>query len=359
MKMICAKTRMDTTLCGCNPCEATVSAVDDAPPPKYSVVRMSDVEEKPTEWVIEGILPASDVVVLIGEEGIGKGLWWIEQTRAITSLGDAVVLIVAEDDPARALKPRMRAADIDTRLVSIIVADAETLTGHPYLPTDTAEVEQVLRDTEAKLLIIDPWVSVVPGHLQLKDSQQARAALDPLTVLARRTGCCILAVAHTNRTNGSTRDRVGLTAVLRHAARVLLLMLEDPDEEAEILVGVDKANGVARLPATRWRKSGDADAWHITLVDGDSGASIREWDESFRARSDARSSSRWAEVVHAARGNSGLVTRADIHGIYGPDHERAADKAISRWVTNGRLIRHDKGVFEVLTAAGGAQGTPP
>ena len=350
MKLICAKTHMDTELCDCNPCPAILTQPDTAP--KFTAVRMSDIPERPTLWAIDGLLPLSDVAVLVGEEGIGKGLWWIEQVRQITSDGYDVVLIVAEDDPSRTLRPRMQVAGVDTDRVHIIVSDPQMMIGHPYLPTDDAEVEQVIRDTDAQLLVIDPWVSVVPGHLTLKDSQQARGALDPLTVLARRTDCCILAVAHTNRSNGSTRDRVGLTAVLRQAARVLLLALEDPEDDTHILVGVDKANNTRRGPAARWQKLGEGDAWRVQLVDMDSGASIRDWDATFRAMQDGRTSDKWAEVVRTAMTSGGMVTRGLIQAIYGDGHEDAADKAIHRWVASGRLLRHERGVFEVPAAEG-------
>lgn len=351
MRSICAKTRMDVALCGCDPCEVTVLATVTEER-RFSVIRMSEIPYRMTEWVIPGLLPASDVVVLVGEEGIGKGLWWIEQIRQVTTRGEAVVLIVAEDDPSRALRPRMEAAGVDLDLVHLIVVDPETLTGHPYLPTDSDEVEKVIAETGARLLILDPWISVVPGHLSLKDSQQARAALDPLTVLARRTTACILAVAHTNRTDGSTRDRVGLTAVLRQSCRVLIMAIEDPDDETSLLVGIDKANNTHRGPAVRWLKSGEGDAWCVSLVQSDTGLTIQEWDAQIRAARDQRTTTKWAEVQSVARAAGGMVTRSEVVAIYGgPEHVDAADKAIARWTANGRLVRNDRGIYEVPTAA--------
>jgi hypothetical protein len=311
---------------------------------------MSKIQARPTEWIVPGLLPASDVAVLVGEEGIGKGLWWIEQVRRVTDAGMPVVLIVAEDDPERALRPRMDAAGVDVSLVHIMVQNPETLTGHPYLPSHSDEVERAISDTGARLLVLDPWVSVVPGHLNIRDTQQARQALDPLTVLARRTAACILAVAHTNRSSGSTRDRVGLTGVLRQVARVLILALEDPDDPSSLLVGVDKANGAARGPATRYRKSGTGDGWTATVATADTGRTIREWDAEFQMQGDGRTTDRWPAVRHVADENGGVVTRAQIVEVYGGrEHGDAADKAIARWVKGDRLSRVSghAGVFEV------------
>jgi len=318
---------------------------DDGTIGGFTVKTMTDIKSKITQWVIPDLLPASDVAVLVGEEGIGKGLWWIAQVKRVTDAGQHVVLIVAEDDPERTLRPRMDAAGVDTSLVHLIVRDAETLTGHPYLPTNSIEVAAVIRHYNAVLLVVDPWVSTVPGMLSLRDTQQARAALDPLTVLARYTGVCILAVAHTNRTNGSSRDRVGLTAVLRQVARVLVLALEDPADETLLLVGIDKANSARRGPASKYRKSGTDGAWMVTVEEDDTGHTIREWDDIHRAERDGRTTDKWAAVRAAA--DKGMVTRSAIVATY-DTNTKAADKAISRWVKSGRLHRRSDGIYEVV-----------
>lgn len=311
----------------------------------FTVITLSDVKRRKTVWLIPGLLPAGDVVVAVGEEGIGKGLWWIAQVKRVTDAGRHVVLIVAEDDPERALGPRLDAAGVDSALVHLIVKDRESLTGHPYLPTHTAEVRAVIEHYDAALLIIDPWVSVVPGTLVLRDTQQAREALDPLTVLARQTDVCILAVAHTNRTNGSTRDRVSLTAVLRQVARVLILALEDPADDTVLLVGIDKANNTTRGSASSFTKSGQGDAWRVTVKEEDTGKTIREWDHLHRTDSDGRTGWRWREVRDAA--DFGMITRADVVKTY-EGNTKAADKAIGRWIKTGRLNRREDGIYEIM-----------
>lgn len=320
---------------------------DEEQTERFAVVTMSEVKAKATEWVVPGLLPASDVAVLVGDEGLGKGLWWIAQIQRVTDRGGHVLLIAAEDDPERALRPRLDAAGVDAARVHLIVADRETLTGHPYLPTHAAEVAEMIERYSIRLLILDPWVSVVPGNLNIKDTQQARQALDPLTRLARQTGVCILAVAHTNRTNGSTRDRVGLTAVLRQVARVVILALEDPEDDEALLVGVDKANNTPRGPAIRYRKSGLGDAWKATIEEV-TDMTIRDWDDKFRLAADGRTTDRWLAVQAVAQANKGPITRAEIIACYGGDeHKEVADKAIGRWVKSKRLVRIESGLFEV------------
>ena len=61
------------------------------------------------------------------------------------------------------------------------------------------------------------------------------------------------AVAHPNRDEGDLRARVGLSAVLRvQAARLLLFAIEPPDDDTQLIVGIDKANAppAHRQPST-------------------------------------------------------------------------------------------------------------
>ena len=56
---------------------------------------------------------------------------------------------------------------------------------------------------------------------------------------------------------------------------------------------------------------------------------------------------RWPLVLAAA--NQGLIQRADIVTIYeesGSD-EAAANKAIGRWLSSGRLVKKGSGVYEL------------
>ena len=63
----------------------------------------------------------------------------------------------------------------------------------------------------------------------------------------------VLAVAHPNRGEGDLRARVGLSAVLRQAAQVLLFAIEPPDDDTQLIVGMEKQRAT-RSPATVYRK---------------------------------------------------------------------------------------------------------
>ena len=317
----------------------------------FRTIRIDEVNPMATTYVVPGLVPRGDLVVLVGEEGIGKGLFWTRIVAERSRAGRVTLLICGEDDYQRVVRPRLDVVGADLSKVVAMVLDPATMTGQPLLPLHEEEVAQAIRDTGADLLILDPWVSVVQSGLRLRDTQDARAALGPLQQMARSLSIGILAVAHPNRGDGSLRDRVGLTAVLRQSARVLVFALEDPDDPTTLYVGVEKANGMRRANATRYRKTQVAHeiAGEVSQVDKGTPTeqTIRARDAALRPP-DGRTTEKWATVVEAA--DKGMVTRAQIVEVY-DDNEHSADAAIGRWVKAKRLARADgvKGVYEVVT----------
>jgi 5S rRNA maturation endonuclease (ribonuclease M5) len=321
--------------------------------PRYRSVTMTNVKTRPTEYLIENLLPRADLVVAVGEEGIGKGLWWCHLVANLTQRDEHVTLICAEDDYARVVRPRLEVAGAVLDNVHLLVEDVDTLTGHPRLPAHTSEVADLIKATGTALLIIDPWVSTVGGLLRLRDTQDARAALDPLTIMARLSGATILAVAHPNRGEGSLRDKVGLTAALRQTARVLIFAIEDPEDDSVVYVGVEKANQMARQPAEKFVKTSRShpiagQVWMV-VPQGPTQRTIREWDDYANDVRDHRVTERWELVETKARSDGGVIARVDIVAIYVADGStaKAADKAISRW--RGKRLRStdEPGIYEL------------
>jgi hypothetical protein len=319
---------------------------------------MDTVKPRPTTWLVRDLIPDGDLTVLIGEEGIGKGLWWTDIAARLTRQGHKGLLICGEDDYERTVRPRLDVAGADTSLIATIVRDQESLTGQPIFPTNTLEVEAAIREHGFRWVIIDPWISTVSSQLAVKDTQSARQALDPLMALARRTEVAILAVAHPNRGEGSLRDRVGLTAALRQTARVLIFALEDPEDNTRLYVGVEKANGSSRGPASLYAKRPAehrdvGQVWRVETLEDDTGLTIREWDAAFHnaKKDDGRTTDRWTHVVVESTKHGMEITRQQVIEIYrkaGAAHpEKAADKAIARWLGSGTLVRQAGGRYQV------------
>ena len=99
-----------------------------------------------------------------------------------------------------------------------------------------------------------PWVSPVSDQLRLQITQEPAEPSIRCCRWQSITLRLVLAVAHPNRGEGDLRARVGLSAVLRQAAQVLLFAIEPPDDDTQLIVGTEKANAATRSPATLYRK---------------------------------------------------------------------------------------------------------
>lgn len=166
----------------------------------------------------------------------------------------------------------------------------------------------------------------------------------------------MLAVAHPNRGEGDLRARVGLSAVLRQVARLMLWAIEPPDDDTKLMVGIEKANDTDRAPASVYRKvpkkhpALPKPVWAVEQITDAPRLTIRQWHDQYRSDRDHRTTDRWLSVLAAAA--NGLIQRADIIAVYeesGSD-EKAADKAISRWLKAGRLEKKGSGVYELVNA---------
>lgn len=300
----------------------------------FSVVPFSDISERTIEWLVEGTIPRHTAVVLVGEEGIGKGLYCASLIAKVTAGTDPidVLMIVSEDDPETVLKARLRAAGADMSRVHLMVADVESLTGVPLIPNDTSDVLDAIRKTGASLVVVDPWMSIVPGNLSIKDTQQARQALDPLNALARQSGASFLLVTHTNRmVGGSARNRYGGTVALRQASRLCLMAIADPHDPECLYVGVEKANVAGVTAATKFRKVEGDGAWKIEIAEEQPEDTIHALLEVFDREEDDRTTDRWGEVLDLA--TDGVITRGQVIDLYreAGSSKDAADKSIRRW----------------------------
>jgi hypothetical protein len=323
---------------------------------RFTVRRFADIQPRTSTWLLNDLLPDDDLTVFIGEEGIGKGLFAATVIARVTKAGHNVLIIATEDDFERVLRPRLDVAGADVSRCITMLADVDTLQGQPNLPHNRLEVEAVINEYKVRLVYIDPWVSSVSGGLRLQNTQDARSAIDPLLAMARATHCSVLAVAHPNRGEGDLRARVGLSAVLRQAARLLLFALEPPDDDTRLIVGIEKANDTGRSPAAVYRKVPrkhpelPRSVWAVEEVSDAPNMTIRQWHDRYRTDRDQRTSDRWPDVLSAAV--DGLILRADIIAIYetSGSNEKAADKAIGRWLNTGRLEKKGGGVYELASS---------
>jgi hypothetical protein len=232
---------------------------DEAPVPRIWNATDLRPAAQPS-WLAKGRLQRGAVNLLVGDEGIGKSLLWVWITAAVTTgkpvpeygipdRAPARVLIAAmtEDDWSSTVCPRLAVAGADIDMVDVICTECDG-SGAPAFPRDMFLIHEA--DPAPALIVVDAWLDTVPGGLRVRDPQDARRALHPWKELATATGAAVLLLVHTNRIQSvNARDRYGATYALRQKARVTLFAQWD-DEQGRLLVGPEKMNNGAPVPAS-------------------------------------------------------------------------------------------------------------
>lgn len=235
------------------------------------LVAMSTVEPEQVAWAWEPFLARGKINLIEGDPDLGKTTLALD-IAARLSTGSAMpdgtiagapvptIIISAEDGLADTVRPRLEAAgaDLDRILAlrAILEATGERL---PALPTDFGAIEEAIVRVGAGLVILDPLVALLDGHINTWRDQDVRRVLAPLARMAERTGCAIVAIRHLNKSRGShPMYRGGGSIGIIGAARVGLLVAADPDDRERRILATVKNNLAPHPPSLAFRLVGDA-----------------------------------------------------------------------------------------------------
>lgn len=203
-------------------------------------------------WMWEGRIPLGTATVFAGRGGEGKSTFALYLASLLNKgelPGDLrghqsdVLIISHEDDWGTVMNPRLVGAGANLHAIHKLTVDtvvdditAETI---PALPLDLGLIRQAVRQTGARMLIIDPITSTISGDLH--KVADVRRALDPLTALAQELDIAVIGIMHFNKGTGNASDKLSGSHAFRDAVRSLLLFATD-EETGQRVVTVDKSN---------------------------------------------------------------------------------------------------------------------
>ena len=167
-----------------------------------------------------------------------------------------VVILSAEDDLARTVRPRLEAAGADlARIATVALRARDGAIRAPLITSeDLAAVEQAVKDTDARLLIVDPLMAYLPDEVNTNRDHDVRRALRGLAELAERTACAVLAVRHLRKgTAENPLYRGGGSIGIIAAARAAFLLARDPDDPERRVLAPLKMNVAPEPPARAFR----------------------------------------------------------------------------------------------------------
>ena len=195
------------------------SIVLKEPPKKDSVkiIRMSDVELTPVEWLWKPYLPFGKLSVLQGNPGEGKTYFAMHLAAACTNgklLPNMermepfnVIYQTAEDGLGDTVKPRLIEAGADLNRV-LVIDDSDV-----QLTLSDERIEKAIIENNARLVIIDPIQAYLGADVDMNRANEVRPIFMRLGQVAQRTGCAILLIGHLNKAAGMQSLQRGLGSI--------------------------------------------------------------------------------------------------------------------------------------------------
>lgn len=254
------------------------------PKPELKLICMDDVEAKEVDWLWYPYIPYGKLTIVQGDPGEGKTTM-VLQLAALLSKGEKlpcdekertpvnVIYQTAEDGLADTVKPRLEAAGADcSRVLVIDECEAE-------LSMTDERIEQALKKTGAKVLILDPIQAYLGANVDMHRANEIRPVMKRLGDMAEKYGCAILLIGHMNKASGSKSTYRGLGSIdFQATARSVLVVgrvKDDPTlrvmahdksslapEGTSVAFRLDKENGF------RWEGACDMDG---------GGTAVRRW----------------------------------------------------------------------------------
>lgn len=209
------------------------------PNPGLVATGAGSVKPKTVQWLWKGWIPLGMLTLLVGLPGRGKTTL-AEELAAQLTRGDLpgelhgspsdVLLISYEDSVEHTIVPRLIAAEADLNRVTLLscrdVGKSIDLTG------SLDEIEQLIKQHGAKLLVVDPLVAGMPaGGVNSHRDQDVRSVLAPLAALAERNRMAIVSTMHFSKSATSALIGAGGSIGFVGAARSILVFGLDPNDE--------------------------------------------------------------------------------------------------------------------------------
>lgn len=200
----------------------------------------------------EGVIPLNTGTICAGQGGEGKSTFLMYLAAMLTRgklegefMGrrGSVLILSPEDSWEHTINPRLVAAGASRNHIHQMQIEVESnSTTHmeeARFPLDIDQLKDAVKQTRAKMVIIDPAPALMAGDLNKVGD--VRAAYDPLIRLAQEMNIAAVTVNHFGKSNGSVSQKLSGSHAWRDVFRSYLAFASDPDTDEKILT-VNKSN---------------------------------------------------------------------------------------------------------------------
>lgn len=199
----------------------------------------SSVKEKEIKWLWFPYIPYGKITILQGDPGEGKSTFVLNLIARITTGGEmpdgsgnfpksSVIYQCAEDSNEDTVKPRLLNAGADCSRVAFIKDDENALT------LSDSRIEETIKETGAKLVVLDPIQAFVPQEGDMKNAQVMRSIMRKLAGIAEKYDAAIIIVGHLNKAFSGKNIYRGLGSIDIAAIARSILMISRDEEVPQI-----------------------------------------------------------------------------------------------------------------------------
>lgn len=231
---------------------------------EFIVSNGSEGKDEPTTWRWPLFLPRGMLIGWGGDPGLGKSTMAYTIAAAISN-GSAlpgddgqekyepanVVILSAEDDISKTIRPRLRVAGADMKRIKIV--SALTNTAQPIsFPQHLTQLAELVRETQAALVIIDPLDAFLGEDVDSHKNAEVRRAIMPLAQIAESTNATTIILGHLNKSSQSaTMYRFGGSIAFTAAPRACFAFARSEDGNEHHCVFACVKTNVGRMPKSR------------------------------------------------------------------------------------------------------------
>ena len=224
---------------------------------------MADVESKNVEFLWYPYIPYGKITIIQGDPGEGKTTA-VLRIAALLTKGEKlpednqerepvnVIYQTAEDGLADTVKPRLEAAGADCSRILVIDESAENLS------MLDSRIEEALKETGAKLIILDPIQAYLGSNVDMHRANEIRPVMKHLGNIAEKYGCAIILIGHMNKASGSKSTYRGLGSIdFQATARSVLIVGRIKDDPTCRVIVHDKSSLAPEGPSIAFRLDKD------------------------------------------------------------------------------------------------------
>lgn len=231
------------------------------------MIKMSEIQAQEVKWLWYPFIPFGKLTIVQGDPGDGKTTMILNLAARLSKGGCfeegagvvepmKVIYQTAEDGLADTVKPRIEKAGADCEQILVIDESDKSLS------MIDERIEEALKTTGAKMLILDPIQAYLGGGMDMNRANEAREMTKRLGALADKYGCAIILIGHMNKAAGNKAAYRGMGSIDFYAVARSVLLVGRVEGEPNVRAMVQIKNNLAEFGHSKaFRLSDDGFEW--------------------------------------------------------------------------------------------------